>query len=86
MNKHTPRPWEVDYTGCIVWDSEGDLVCRGVGRNDAHLIAAAPELYEALTNLVEFLQSGNPPGEGGSLLGRGFIQAKAALAKAKGDE
>lgn len=37
-------------------------------------------LLEAIKNLVEFLETGNPPEEGGSLLGRGFIQAKTAIA------
>ncbi len=46
---------------------------------DAHLIAAAPDLYEALDNLLKCHE-----GEGGTKYHAGDI-ARAALAKARGE-
>jgi hypothetical protein len=55
---HTPGPWRVneDAAGITVVDSEGWIVAEGIGgfeneRGTARLIAAAPELYEALETL-----------------------------------
>lgn len=53
-----------------------------VGKDDeanAHLIAAAPELYEALANLLAVSE-----GEGGTRFDAQDI-ARAALAKARGE-
>ena len=47
--------------------------------HDARLIAAAPELYEALENLIEFLVHGKKNCQA-------ILRAKAALARARGDE
>jgi hypothetical protein len=66
------------------WRTVNDFVC--FSHNDAHLIAAAPELYEALNALMggdEKMQvgiGGNP------LYVERFIdRARAALAKARGE-
>lgn len=57
--KHTPGPWY--YTGEYINTATGDNICRIMGRitlrdgvSDANaaLIAAAPELLEALKGLV----------------------------------
>jgi len=69
-----------------VWNSTRRWVDKGDGpefgtRNgaaDAYLIAAAPDLYEALRDLCA---SGGPD-DGGDV----FEKAKAALAKARGDK
>jgi hypothetical protein len=49
------------------------------GRANARLIAAAPELCEALENLIEFLVHGKKNCQA-------ILRAKAALARARGDE
>lgn len=62
MSKHTPGPWAVEDRGCrFIVSKEGDgYITRDVCRMDgstmsafaqeanAHLIAAAPDLLEAL--------------------------------------
>lgn len=58
--KHTPGPWRVyDLTKCVVGpESEGNLVVaeahhwRSEARANAFLIAAAPELLDAITGLL----------------------------------
>ena len=64
MSKHTPGPWEVDHEGYVV-GSTGKVVCRTLRNvfrdevDDANfcLIAAAPELLEALKETLEVLES-----------------------------
>jgi hypothetical protein len=90
MNKYTPGPWKVEGTPRRGWDifssakgcyvafdeplREGAISLEG----DARLIAAAPELLEALENLLKVHE-----GEGGTQCHAGDI-ARAAIAKAKG--
>lgn len=98
---HTPGPWKVDEDG-FVWGccpgpafmktahflvaevrGWGYLQYRADGEQiqagNARLIAAAPELYEALENLLGFLFHGKKDRQA-------ILRAKAALAKARGDE
>lgn len=49
------------------------------GQANAHLIAAAPELYEALVDLIGFLFHGKKDRQT-------ILRATAALAKARGEE
>ena len=45
----TPAPWEVDVDGLEVYSTvDGDAVAHAQAPNDAELIAAAPELAQAL--------------------------------------
>lgn len=80
--KHTLGPWERD-DGYIKSINTGDVICTPYfsyyertdeQKANAHLIAAAPEMYEALKNLVESCQ----------LFGKDVDEARAALAKAEG--
>lgn len=91
MSEHTPGPWEVCYSGKYpgIDHSEGSLIifgysndecgirgeCRERRLADAHLIAAAPLMYEALESLVY----------GNNLL-ETMEKARAALQAAKGGE
>ena len=56
---HTPGPWYAHGTRVSTWETQdeidfhGDEVIAETGFNaNARLIAAAPDLYEALRNLV----------------------------------
>lgn len=94
MNKHTPGPWEIKrhYDSCyknisaqkhtelarVVWcmeDEDRSPECEA----NAYLIAAAPDLLEALQNLLKVHE-----GEGGTEHHAGDM-ARAAIAKAKGE-
>ena len=60
MNKHTPAPWMAhkweleNYKGVEVRDIQGNPICALANNNaeaNAKLIAAAPELLEALNRV-----------------------------------
>jgi hypothetical protein len=103
MSEHTPGPWEISYGKirparpiegytlgyapiCIV---RGDkrLHGNGVREANARLIAAAPELLEALKDLEEYVSNNiicEPTGI--DVNGECFIKARAAIAKAEGKQ
>lgn len=82
---HTIGPWAHD--GGIVWaEAPGsDLICdvrqpkSPLGRRNAALIAAAPELYEALAELVRLEETGEDPIKHNPVL----AMARRALRKAR---
>lgn len=94
MSKHTPGPWEIEehyhfgyrwisgpehsQLAQVVWCMEYEDRSLGCEAN-AHLIAAAPELLEALENLLKVHE-----GEGGTQHHAGDM-ARTAIAKAKGE-
>lgn len=64
LEKHTPGPWSYkptsgfDYGSTIYWVPG---ICTHVGKEaDARLIAAAPELLDALVTLCKLALSGEP--------------------------
>lgn len=93
MSKHTPGPWIVyefvdgydirapEAECYVATASDPEAVWGAIGREeDARLIAAAPELLEALENLLKVHE-----GEGGTQHNAADM-ARAAIAKAKGEE
>lgn len=94
ISKHTPGPWTLDDRGYkyIVSKSGDGYITRDICRLDgstmaalaqeanARLIAAAPELLEALELLVD-----NPYREGTESDERLRRIGRAAIAKAKGE-
>lgn len=77
MSKHTPGPWRTNG-GDDVWI--GDARCIYVGdKDDARLIAAAPDLLDVLIDAHNWLSMG-------TLLPEGLVHTriKAAIAKATG--
>jgi len=89
MSNHTPGPWEISKCQC------GHPVCKSYfisvtstdGRcslGNARLIAAAPEMYEALKTVVSYLESFKDQWqEGEEML---YCEITRALGKTKGDE
>ena len=93
MTKWPSGPWQVRineeatadeictiYANAVIYISAVDGVDLTEGNKQrsaaAHLIAAAPELYSELEQLVEFFDG---------YQGKEFINAKAVLAKARGE-
>jgi len=84
---HTPGSWVCDATG--VKDSDGYSICS-TGNNRAiigderaanlHLIAAAPDLLEALRRILRHI----PADAGGASLSDDFCRAQWAINRATG--
>jgi hypothetical protein len=85
-NAHTPGPWTVTF------GIDGAVIHNGVTiakvnidaiawKTNARLIAAAPELLKALGGVMEWWMESD---EGDEMPTDLFVQAHAALAKAKG--
>lgn len=97
MSKHTPGPWhvaeEMDDDDNVLYTVEADnlpvadIYRKAEHEANARLIAAAPELLEALKELIAWdLES--LPGEvslGYSGIEQDIAHAKAAIAKALGE-
>ncbi len=88
---HTPGPWQFkelslgegfEISGTEY--SNNYALCSAVGKSweeaDAHLIAAAPELLEALQSIMSSKVESNP-----ELWHRAKLAACAAIAKATGE-
>ena len=77
MNKHTPGPWKYDSTwGLIEYGKTQICALHSGNKANAYLISACPDMLEALQAICDAF------GDQDSLL---IDQAKAALAKAKGE-
>lgn len=58
MANHSPGPWEalMDHGEWYINDNHNGLVCMNIQEKaDADLIAAAPEMYEALKEMYEYM-------------------------------
>jgi hypothetical protein len=85
--KFTPGPWWAEQDGprVIILAKVGPLrVSPGTANSegDAHLIAAAPELYEACRIALKFWNSDHPNDDCEGIEAHEYI--KTALAKAEG--
>jgi hypothetical protein len=92
---HTPGPWHSDWLGddrgwildtranylaeIVTQDDEGFVVSKAEQRANALLLAAAPELLDALTDLV-----GGCGKEGDLFSSTAMAKARHALAKVEG--
>lgn len=90
MSKHTPGPWRADeFPSGGWWISVDDSphAGKGVGSvhryEDAHLIAAAPELLAALESLVFGLE--HAPNADALTWAGAIIGARDAIAKARNE-
>ncbi|WP_236547270.1 hypothetical protein [Enterobacter roggenkampii] len=94
--KHTPGPWSVNVIGQhwnnkslkhieVTFGQDGECICDTVyNPSDANLIAAAPDLLEALQNATRVLEAGK------NVKFPDWIEtiqkSKAAISKALGEE
>lgn len=55
MSKHSSGPWKTRWVqgACLIEDPKGFLVAAAPQRDNAYLIAAAPELLSALERALE---------------------------------
>lgn len=90
MSKHTPGPWRVVDSWNdhmvegqngeeIIWQ-DGPHETPTINKANACLIAAAPDLLEALENLADYIDE-----RAGDNECRPLENARAAIAKAKGE-
>ena len=98
MSAHTPAPWEAtpvsDYGTITILgrDKSGDFLvaeiqCGELPAADvanARLIAAAPELLEALVQVMKWIRNWSPEFTEDEEWGEDETAALAAIAKAKG--
>lgn len=98
MSKHTPGPWHIDDAsyGQIVCSRTSDVaVVRNTGglphHGNARLIAAAPELLEALRDALAAMEHMGDVMNGMDIVTDedeahfpAFAKARAAIAKAEG--
>ena len=94
--KHTPGPWTARHTPsrvpsvpdlwCIDWSKDQEEVAEIVhGEADARLIAAAPDLLEALEELRSAIIDLDQDEDGSvNLLENAIRKARLAIAKARG--
>jgi hypothetical protein len=81
MNKHTPGPWSVQYNDGMSADIVGAherVAITYATENQSHnarLIAAAPEMYEALQAIIAAKEEGFP---------EALQMGRTAIAKAEG--
>lgn len=85
MSKHTPGPWNVTHESIIprVYGPDDNLITeiQPQRRRDAHLIAAAPAMYEALKASLLAIPDGMT-----SNTSPICQQIRAALAQAEGSK
>lgn len=92
----SPAPWKpyIGYLSFWVDDNAGEFICmksstsmndRNVGMRNAGLIAAAPDLYEALAALLNCAEK-KAPFTTDSGMSIAMDMARKAIAKAGGEE
>jgi len=94
MSKHTPGPWKAiisENVANVVCAENGIGVARVIDDDDARLIAAAPQMLEALEACAAYWHYKRSPGipEHSELVSLSAEQAqkliRAAIAAAKGE-
>ena len=94
-NKHTPGPWMVGPSGKTIFGGEDELLLASceltpftptTKRANARLIAVAPELLEALEEMVKMYEDVVDCSDLLEPDSEPTADAKAAIAKAKGEQ
>jgi hypothetical protein len=88
--KHTQGPWYAknsagNYQGLVIAEDSGATIAVTYDVKDMHLVAAAPELLEALRQIEAQLSTHPEAEEGNSKVHFAMHKARTAIAKAKGE-
>lgn len=96
MNRHTPGPWEIRECQCGAptcdrWHLHHPYGVSGLDIADAALIAAAPDLLEALYDALPYVEDVLSDPEQLACFKKGVVQRhaaaiRAAITKARGQE
>lgn len=85
MSAHTPGPWRTYFNGWGICDDSGHIA-SAESKEDARLIAAAPDLLTALKRMLQefdFMVEANViPDVRDDII---FSAARAAISKAEGE-
>ncbi len=95
--KFTPGPWQLEElaSGAFIVDTPAFPVCsraqslpekRDEAYANAHLIAAAPELYTVLADIIDTVATTGDGVQIAQADNAEFDRARAALAKARGEQ
>jgi hypothetical protein len=91
MSEHTPGPWHVGESGVTVFSNDDIRICSAgchpqaeINAANARLIAAAPDLLEALEIAKNTVECASIDIQTGDEL-PWYRAAKKAIAKAKGE-
>ncbi len=86
--KHTPGPWYEtgNHQGLIISEATSANVAVAYDKKDAALIAAAPDLLEALTEIATLLSQHPEAERGNSKTHYAMHMARGAIAKTKGEQ
>ncbi len=82
MVKHTPRPWKIDEQ-YVRGRKDSDVICQWgnyTDEVDARLIAAAPDMLEALQRIMAAYETSHSA----KTRADAWTQVRAAIAKAEG--
>jgi|SRR6185369_10158918 len=83
--QHTPGPWAVNRSGNrIMVDTRMETICQANGVANARLIAAAPELLEALQQVIAWNMTASTERDWTSYRLAMIEQVRAAIARAQG--
>ena len=83
--KHTSGPWKIDTEDArVISTLDGDMVavCEYISIGDGELIAAAPEMLEALTLVKTMIDNHAKHWRNGS----GYQKICVAIKKARGEQ
>ena len=89
MSDFTPRPWRIGAieSGMVAIDgANGEEVTGFVFPEDGRLIAAAPDLLEALQNIAEYWSQDQNEAAMADACWHAIHTARAAIAKATGEQ
>ena len=88
--QHTPRLWQISYSATArrwdIFNADGYWIGAAFRKETADLLAAAPDLLEALIGMLSIDEEYHQRGSGDEDVSFEVRKARAAIAKATGKE